>query len=880
MVGRLFLLLIFLALCLSYASNDTVFADVTIPDLEPQTTPYFLADIQYEVLSDHTNVLIGINEKTDFVYYTLDDPYRIVIDLIGVVFCELEEVIEIDEGPLKKITIVEDKTVPRPAGLDKYFYAVDYIVIELKGQYSFNPFYSKDGKVIVAQIQSKAPVADLAKKKEKPSEEPLIIEDVEYEVNPQSSILAISSNKSLKTTIYEQYNPYQIVVTPADTAHCELEEKLEPVEGLVKSVIINRDTSAKEPKGIDKFFYPVKNIIIEPVVQLPFNVHTADDGRITIVRIEKSPAKTKAAETKIAEKSEVKAEQIKPQPPEAVQAQTAAKREIAEAKEKAPEPMPAVAEKTGQEPIAEPLATSERQSIVDEITQKLYIKQQEFFTKIEEREGRRRAIREARDKARAIRAIEKIGMEELEDLMVKGKGIATLGYCKNMAVSYSEPAAIAEEEMKLSGMKLKENFRALFPSAKIKASQTSGDVLGVDFIEKLYGVEAEYPVYQGGKLWNAYQQSKVNLNLSKARYDKVVNDLNYKVAETYYGVVTAVMNLKLQQGLLKKVEEILKIAQKRRSTDLSTDLELFNVKSQYNQVQFQLASAERDLALARFKLEQAMNADIAGKNIELGEVETELGFEIVDINLKKCLELAQDYHPDILVNELLVESNQYEEKITKAKESLSVNLTGFFGRSGSHYKTEADKMYKDWNIGVKVSKPFWGNTAAYSFTKEETRRKVGQTDRQSTVVNSGEFSILDAMSASSDIKEAAIKRHKSENDLLDARRQVNLEVKEAYYNFQEAVIQVKNALEKVRFEQEAVKTAKLQSQLNEALQSQLLEAEIKLADERSVYIKALSDYNFSIAKLNKAIGIEGYFSLKEPSEGVETQSTVSKGAEG
>ncbi len=118
------------------------------------------------------------------------------------------------------------------------------------------------------------------------------------------------------------------------------------------------------------------------------------------------------------------------------------------------------------------------------------------------------------------------------------------------------------------------------------------------------------------------------------------------------------------------------------------------------------------------------------------------------------------------------------------------------------------------------------------------------------------------MSVASEIKEAQIKKHKAENDLLESRRQVNLEVKEAYYNYQEAVIQVKNALEKVRYQKEAVKTAALQAKLNEALQSQQLEAEIKLADERSVYIKALSDYNFSLARLNKAIGVEDYFTLE------------------
>ncbi len=848
MVGRLFLS----ALILLYglvATNDTVLAGPSASILENKDNPFFLADIQYEITQSHTNVVIGTNKKVDFIYYTLEDPYRIVIDLIGVIFCELEKNLEIKNTHIKSISVVEDSTVTKPSGLEKYFYAVDYIIVELNEEYPFNVFSYKDGKIIIAQIKAETPRDKIAKEIEieeaetvkteeaaPPHKEipptPAIIEDVEYEVNPKSSTIAVVSNKDLNATIYEEYNPYRIVIVPPEGVLCELEQRLEPMDGLLKSISNSKDISQKEFKTPDKFFYPVKNIVIEPIVELPFATHIADDGRITVVRIERGITAPEAEE-KIKEKAEEK---------------IAVKREIVEKVEK-------VAEE-------KPLIPEERQEIVDEITQGLYKKQQELFARREQKEQRRTAIRAARDKAQAIRQIEKIGLEELEDLIVKGEGMTTLKYTQDIALSYSEPAAIAEEEIKLSKTKLKENFRALFPSVKIKGSQTSGDVLGVDFIEKIYGAEAEHPLYQGGRLRNAYQQSKVNLNLANARYDKVVHDLDYKVAEAYYSVVTSVMNLKLQQELLKKAESILKMAQGRRSSGLSTDLELFNVKSQYNQARFQLASAERDLALARFKLEQVMGLDIAEEKIEIGEVETELKFEIIDINLNKCLELAQDYHPDIIVNELLVESNEYEEKITRGKNKLKVDLTGFLGRSTSYYETEEEKWNREWNIGIKVSKPLWGgNTASYSFTREETKKKVGMTDRQSTDVHSGEFAILDAMGVATGIQEAEVKRHKAENELLEARRQVNFEVKEAYYNYQEAIIQVKNSLEKVRFQKEAVKTAKAQAELNEVLQSQLLEAEIKLADERSLYIKALSDYNFSLAKLNKAIGIQDYISI-------------------
>jgi len=74
-------------------------------------------------------------------------------------------------------------------------------------------------------------------------------------------------------------------------------------------------------------------------------------------------------------------------------------------------------------------------------------------------------------------------------------------------------------------------------------------------------------------------------------------------------------------------------------------------------------------------------------------------------------------------------------------------------------------------------------------------------------------------------------------------------------------LQVKNALEKVRFHAEATKVSRAQASLNEALQSQLLESMVQLADEKSVYIKALSDYSLALIKINKAIGVKDYFNV-------------------
>ena len=821
---------------------------------EPSETvsSYILADLQYEQYPGFSRIIFASNGKIAFVSYELQDPYRIVIDLIGVSFCELQEHIEYKEGLIKSIEIIEAPYVQRSQGLDEYFYAVDYIIITPRSKLPFAVLLSEDERVIAVDIGEKSKPAlkayeitgsgsDASEdrvdakpeesispvKKEtigqelgaKPKPESLaikenIIDYINFEILDNASFVIIMSNNEVVYKVERNYYPdFNIVLKPQVLVSTDLEEYVEFNTGYMKSIRIVKDTMAHKPKALDNYYYPVKYIVIEPNIDLPFDFYSNNDGTMSILEIYYP--------------------------------------DIDKAKEEIMTKMDKEAESLAQDARRELL-----KQLKEEIKREGLLKEEKVTEfKNEELEKRKRE---------ASKKVETIGKELLRDLIVRGKGMLSLKRSQAIAIENNLQAKTSKEEVKLAKLKKRDAFRSIFPNVKLKVSHTTGDVVDdVAFTEELYGIEGEQALYQGGRLMNAYRQSKVNVTLSEARYKKIENDLDLKVAQAYYNIVTAIMNIRLQKELLKEAEVIIKLAEKRHKTGLSTDLEIFNVKSRYNQIQFQLATTERDLALARFKLKLAMGLDISEQDIDLSEVDTELPFKIIDINLDECLKTASNNQPDIIVNRLLVESNEYGEKIAQGKEGFRIDLTGFYGRGDSYYDTEPKNLDDNWNIGVKVSKPFWFATPSYSFTKDKTSMKVGDTDRIGSTVNSGEIAILDknALSVSSEIEEAKVNKQKAENELIETRRQAALEIKEAYYNYQESILQVKNALEKVRFHEEATKVARAQASLNEALQSQVLEAMIQLADEKSVYIKALSDYSLAIIKINKVIGVKDYFNV-------------------
>ena len=178
-----------------------------------------------------------------------------------------------------------------------------------------------------------------------------------------------------------------------------------------------------------------------------------------------------------------------------------------------------------------------------------------------------------------------------------------------IALINSRTAQIAKEETKLAALKMREARRGLYPNASLKASQTAGDVYETQFTEQSYALQIEQPLYYGGQLRNALAQAEVNLEISREEYNRTVQDLRLEVEMAYYNLALPGRNVQLQEELLKKAKESKDLASKRYEFGLSTKAELLDVQSQYNQIAYQLTSAEKDLSLAALGFLQVLNME-------------------------------------------------------------------------------------------------------------------------------------------------------------------------------------------------------------------------------------------------------------------------------
>jgi len=429
--------------------------------------------------------------------------------------------------------------------------------------------------------------------------------------------------------------------------------------------------------------------------------------------------------------------------------------------------------------------------------------------------------------------------------------------CLGIATDNYSPLVIANEQINLSKMKVNEAKRALYPQAKAQYNYSEGAIHEepVEFKELSYGLQVEQPVYYGGRLKLTLRQAEVNHRVAAEKYKETQQEVSAKITEKFYSLAAARLDFEDQKELIQQAQILLSLARKRYEIGLSTQLEILNVQTQVRQVEYQLAVAEKELSMAKVALLQAMNGESA-TDIDIA---FDMGFENKQIGLEESLGLAMENRPEVLVHELLTESSELEERIAKSKDKFKVDLTGFLGESAGAYKTEDLETDEDWYIGLKVSKPFGKNSTSYSFTQNETSPKLGQTTRTSSTSHAFELGLFDSLAGISEKQSAFIGKLKAENELRELRKNIDMEVRQAYHDYEKALLQIRNTNEKIAFREEAVKIAEAEASLNEVLLSQVLDTQIKLADEKALFHQAIASYKTAVANLNKAIGIIDHY---------------------
>ncbi|HSH93824.1 MAG TPA: TolC family protein [Roseimicrobium sp.] len=330
-------------------------------------------------------------------------------------------------------------------------------------------------------------------------------------------------------------------------------------------------------------------------------------------------------------------------------------------------------------------------------------------------------------------------------------------------------------------------------------------------------------VYAGGKIQSALRTSKLTQEQALLDFQSVVLTTLLQVRETYYDVLLARQQIIVQEASLELLQ--------RELNDQTRRFEAGTVP------RFNVLRAEVEVANARPKLIRARNSLRVSKD----NLATQLGYDIAKDTWDNLpLQLSGSLEPvpyDIVLPQALADALQrrpellslYKSRLLRG-EDLTVAKAGYhpqidlFAGIDSHSSVFSDDLTRDvtgWIVGGQLTWNIWDG----NMTKGR-------------------------------IAEAKARADRSQIEITDVARKVELEVRTAYSNFIEAK-EVLESQKKVQEQaDEALRLATARSSAGTGTQLDVLSAQTALTEARTTQIQAQRDYAVARARLERAIGIE------------------------
>jgi TolC family type I secretion outer membrane protein len=324
-------------------------------------------------------------------------------------------------------------------------------------------------------------------------------------------------------------------------------------------------------------------------------------------------------------------------------------------------------------------------------------------------------------------------------------------------------------------------------------------------------------LFRGGYNFFNY---KMNHNLKKSaeyNFDDTRQGVIYQVKERYYNLLKAEKLLGVQEETLRSSEESFKRAQVLYEVGKASKSDMLKAKVQVETDRLALIEAQNSLSIARASLNYILGFNVDHDirlvdNLEVPEVE---------VSYEDALENALSQHPALL-------RGRYDVKAMKAGIGVAVSrflpsVTAYFQYSWNHqdFNKISNLFDKDYSyyMGVQLSLPIFQGFSRIASTSQ-----------------------------------AKLDYRSSQEALDQIKLQVGLEVKQAYFEQQQAKRAIAVARDAVEAAEEDLRLNKEKYGLGAGTMLDLINAQVSATTAKSDHIQALYDYKYAIARLQKAMG--------------------------
>ena len=406
----------------------------------------------------------------------------------------------------------------------------------------------------------------------------------------------------------------------------------------------------------------------------------------------------------------------------------------------------------------------------------------------------------------------------------------TLEACRAAAVEHNRTLRDSRYELEAARQTRQEAFTNYFPqiNASGGAFQAQHGLVQADFgvaipqlgsmnlpismaKRGLFGsVTAVQPLFAGLKIVTGNRLARLGEEVSRLQLQKSEGEIREQTDTYYWQIVSLKENLSTLDAVERQLNEIHRQVELSVKAGLVTANDLLRVELRQQEVASNRLKVENGLKVSKLLLAQHIGADWKGFDI------AQLSFDDPETPDRYYIpvEEALDHRAEYQLAEKNVEAQLYQKRMERGKLLPTVGVG-----AGYLYYNVTDKDVDDGMVFAQVSVPisaWWGGSHA--------------------------------------LKKARIREEQAENDRLQAREMLAVEIEKSWCDVQEAYAQIQLARRSVTSATENLRENRNFYQAGTAPLTDLLDAETLYTQSRNNLTSAYAAYRTSLARYLRVSG--------------------------
>ena len=321
------------------------------------------------------------------------------------------------------------------------------------------------------------------------------------------------------------------------------------------------------------------------------------------------------------------------------------------------------------------------------------------------------------------------------------------------------------------------------------------------------------PLYTGGRAEAAIKQAQINFKVNNLGVDKSKQQVQLDATTGYFTILQTINSLKVSQesvdqmlAHLKNVQAQYSVGTVAKSDVLRSEVELAN-----NQQNLIKAQNNYDLAVSRLNNIIGLPLDTEVK------LKDELKHNRYELSLDDAIQYAMIHRPEAIQADYAIDAAKQGVKAAESGKLPTVDASATTGWSDTKFPGMENNSN---SIGISAS---WN-----VFDSGVTHARIKQAD--------------------SAVAKAAIQAQQTKDT-------VQLEVRQAYLNMNEADKRISATYVAVEKAEEDFKIGGVRYGAGVGTNLDVIDTQVALTQAKNNYIQAMYDYNTSKANLDKAMGM-------------------------